>query len=46
MDKNELSYFLINNPEQIQNLIDEYEMNIQLREKGLVSLDGMFRFFK
>jgi hypothetical protein len=44
MNKNELSLLLNNKPEQIQNFINEFEMNIKLREKGLLSLDGMFRF--
>jgi hypothetical protein len=46
MNKNELSSLLNIKPEQIQNFINEFEMNIQLREKGLLSLDGMFRFIK
>ncbi len=44
MDGNELSSFLIDKPEQIQNLINEFEMNNELREKGFLSLDGMFIF--
>jgi hypothetical protein len=50
MDKNELLSFLrlsqklnlsLSKPEQIQNLINEFEMNTELRDKGLLSLDGM-----
>ncbi len=53
MDKNELLSFLrlsqklnlsLSKPEQIQNLINEFEMNIELRNKGLLSLDGMWIF--
>jgi len=44
MDRNELSSFLIDKPEQIQNLINKFEMNNELREKGFLSLDGMFIF--
>jgi len=44
MDGNELSSFLIDKPEKIQDLINEFEMNNELREKGFLSLDGMFIF--
>ncbi|CAF0781702.1 unnamed protein product [Adineta ricciae] len=38
--KSELSGEYIERPEQVQKLIDEFELNSELREQGLMSLDG------
>jgi hypothetical protein len=40
MNKTELASFLIDKPKDVQVLINEFEMNSDLREKGLLSLDG------
>lgn len=40
--KSELSGEYIERPEQVQKLIDEFELNGELREQGLMSLDGMY----
>lgn len=46
LNKNELSSFLlVDKTEEIEKLINTFEMNNQFREKGLLSLDGMLIFF-
>ncbi len=45
MNKNELLAFLIDKPKDVQTLINEFEMNSDLREKGLLSLDGKVFYF-
>jgi hypothetical protein len=40
--KNEFSVQLVETYEQVQQLINEFEPNFDLRRKGLLSLDGMF----
>jgi len=46
MNKNELLAFLIDKPKDVQTLINEFEMNSDLREKGLLSLDGRVFIFQ
>ena len=40
--RRELSGEYIERPEQVQKLIDEFELNSELREQGLMSLDGTY----
>jgi hypothetical protein len=44
MDTDELSSFLADKSKLTQNFINEFEMDSELREKGLLSLDGMLIF--
>jgi hypothetical protein len=42
--KNDFSVQLIATHEQVQQLINEFEPNFDLRRKGRLSLDGLFGF--
>ena len=42
MNKSELASFLMDNKKIPEDFIKEFEMNSAFRDKGLLSLDGLF----
>ena len=45
MRRDELARFLIDKPREVDSLINDFEMNTEFKQAGLLGIDGKLRFF-